>query len=67
MKTWAWAWAFDILVGHMESTLHSEHGESYRDLALHDAHVRNKKARVHLQELGMGRNHKGPFAADLRV
>ena len=51
----------------MESTLHSEHGESYRDLALQDAHVRNKKARVHLQELGMGRSHKGPFAADLRV
>lgn len=44
--TWEWAWAFDILVGHMESTLHSEHEERSRGLALHDARVRNKRSRV---------------------
>lgn len=46
--TWEWAWAFDILVEHMESTLHSEHEERFRGLALHDVRVRNKRSRVQL-------------------
>ena len=32
----------------MESTLRSEHEESSRDLALHDARARNKRPQVQL-------------------
>ena len=45
-EKWEGAWSLDILAEHMESTLHSEHGESSHDLALHDARARNKRAPV---------------------
>ena len=42
------AWTFDTLEEHMGNTLHSEHEESSRDLAFHDARARNKRPQVQL-------------------